>query len=42
MNAGYSPSGWLRNRGTLTLYKGPNAIESMFCRLKDCGRLATR
>ena len=25
-----------------TLYKGRNAIERMFCRLKDCRRLATR
>jgi transposase len=24
------------------LYKGRNAIERMFCRLKDCRRLATR
>jgi transposase len=24
-----------------TLYKGRNAIERMFCRLKDCRRLAT-
>ncbi len=28
--------------GLLTLYKGRNAIERMFCRLKDCRRLATR
>jgi transposase len=25
-----------------SLYKGRNAIERMFCRLKDCRRLATR
>ena len=25
-----------------TLYKGRNAIKRMFCRLKDCRRLATR
>jgi len=25
-----------------TLYKGRNAIERMFCRLKDCRRIATR
>ena len=25
-----------------TLYKGRNAIERMFCRVKDCRRLATR
>jgi transposase len=25
-----------------TLYKGRNAIERMFCRHKDCRRLATR
>ena len=31
-----------KNCFSKTLYKGRNAIERMFCRLKDCRRLATR
>jgi transposase len=31
-----------KNCFSKTLYKGRNAIERMFCRLKDCRRIATR